>query len=315
MRQKSRSQRGVAELAKQQHGVVAGRQLVRIGYSPSAVSRAVRAGLLHRLHHDVYAVGHVAISRHGFAMAAVLAAGDGSLLSHRSAAWLWGLTSRWANPIEVTATSPRRVRAKIRIHSAQALQPEDRDLQERVPVTTVPRTLLDFAASDHFYLPYALDNAHRLGLLDLIAMDALLTRSKGFRGVARLRTQLEYFRPRGITRSRLERRFRRLIREAGLPRPATNLFIEGFELDVYWPHERFAVELDTYDYHGDPKSFETDRLRHEELKLAGIEMVRVTGERLDREPGAVMRRIERLLDQRRRQLRQFAQTDFDFIVE
>lgn len=306
MRRKSRTHHGIAELAERQHGVVAGRQLVRIGYSLDTVQRAARGGRLHRLHHDVYAVGHVAISRHGRAMAAVLAAGEKSLLSHRSAAWLWGLTARWADPVEVTAVSPRRVRAKICIHSAQALRPEDRSLHEEVPVTAVPRTLLDFAASDHFYLPYALDNARRLGLLDLIEMDALLKRSKGFRGVGRLRAGLENFRPRGITRSRLERHFRRLVREAGLPEPATNLFIEGYERDVYWPHERFAVELDTYDYHGDPKSFESDRLRHEELKLAGIEMVRVTGERLSREPSAVIRRIDRLLHQRRHQLGRIA---------
>jgi very-short-patch-repair endonuclease len=303
MRRKSRSQHEISALAERQHGVVAGGQLTRIGYSIDAVLRAARTGRLHRLHHDVYAVGHPAVSLHGKALAAALAAGDDALLSHRSAAWLWGLTTRWAKPVEVTAASPRRVRTDIRIHSAQALQPEDRDAHDGVPVTAVPRTLLDFAASDPFYLPYALDNAHRLGLLDLIDLDAFLKRSKGFRGVARLRAGLEDFRPQGITRSRLERRFRRLIRDAGLPRPVTNLFIEGYELDVYWPRERFAVELDTYDYHGDPRSFESDRLRHEELKLAGIEMVRVTGERLEREPSAVIRRIERLLDQRRHQLR------------
>lgn len=237
-------------------------------------------------------------------MAAILATGEGALLSHRSAAWLWGLTARWSDPVEVTATSPRRARSKVRIHSAEALRPEDRACHELIAVTAVPRTLLDFAACDPFYLPQALNNAHRLGLLDLIEVDSLLERSKGFRGAGRLRAGLENFRPRGITRSGLERRFRRLIREAGLPRPATNLFVEGYEIDVYWPRERFAVELDTYDYHGDPRSFEKDRLRHEELKLAGIEMVRVTGERLGREPSVVMRRIERLLAQRRRQLDQ-----------
>jgi very-short-patch-repair endonuclease len=303
MRRKSRSHHEISELAARQHGVVAGTQLTRVGYSVDAVLRAARTGRLHRLHHDVYAVGHPAVSLHGEAFAAVLAAGEDALLSHRSAAWLWGLTARWAKPVEVTATSPRRARTDIRIHSAQALQPGDRKVHDGVPVTAVPRTLLDFAAFDSFYLPYALDNAHRMDLLDLIDLDAFLKRSRGFRGVARLRAGLEDFRPGGFTRSRLERRFRRLVRDAGLPKPVTNLFVEGYELDVYWPRERFAVELDTYDYHGDPRSFESDRLRHEELKLAGIEMVRVTGERLDREPSAVMRRIERLLSQRRRQLR------------
>ena len=105
-----------------------------------------------------------------------------------------------------------------------------------------------------------------------------------------------------FTRSRLERRFLALVKTTGLPKPSMNIFAEGYKLDAYWPTERFAVELDTYDYHGSPAAFETDRKRQEDLKLAGIEMIRVTGVRIDREPQAVSRRIRRLLDQRRREL-------------
>jgi len=231
----------------------------------------------------------------------VLSCGEGALLSHRSAAWLWGFTARFYVPVEVTAASPRRVREDIRVHSAAALTDKDRTAREGLPVTAIPRTLLDFAAVDPRYLGWALDNAQRLGLLDLIAIDELISRSKGFRGVARLRTALEIHRPVAFTRSGLERRFLDLVTRSGLPRPSMNLFIEGYELDAYWPNERFAVELDTYDYHGDPRSFEEDRVRHENLKLAGIEMVRITGARLDREPLTVISRLRRLLAQRRTQ--------------
>jgi len=162
--------------------------------------------------------------------------------------------------------------------------------------------LLDFAATDPSYLAQALDNARRLGLLDFIAIDELIERSRGFRGVARLRNAMLAHRPRAFTRSGLERQFLRLASRAGLPTPSMNLFIEGYELDAYWARERFAVELDTYDYHGDPISFERDRLRQEDLKLAGIEMTRVTGIRMDREPEAVAARLRRLLAQRRRDL-------------
>jgi len=82
-----------------------------------------------------------------------------------------------------------------------------------------------------------------------------------------------------------------------------NLFVEGYELDAYWPAQRFAVELDTYDHHGTPTAFEADRLRQESLKLTGIEMIRITGTRMEREPTAVMRRLRRLLAQRHRELR------------
>jgi hypothetical protein len=237
-------------------------------------------------------------------MAAVLASGDGALLSHRSAGWLWGISNRWRQVVEVTAASPRRTRSAIRIHSAGALIQQDIDSVEGIPVTAVPRTLLDLAAVDPRYLGGALASAERRGLLEVAEVDALITRCAGFRGVARLRSALEIFRIPAFTRSGLERRFLGLVAEAGLPMPVSNAFVAGYELDVYWPQHRFAVELDTYDYHGDRASFESDRVRQEDLKLAGIEMVRVTGVRLDREPAAVIARIRILLTKRSRDLLQ-----------
>lgn len=299
MHPKGRSHRSLAELAERQHGVISLGQLDELRYSTHTVKEMLRTGRLHPVHRGTYALGHRAISRHGKCFAAVLSCGEGTLLSHRSAAWLWGLTKRFHLPVEVTATSPRQTRGAIRVHSAAALRAADLASTEGIPVTAVPRTFLDFAAVDPHYLGQALDNAQRLGLLDLIDMDELVGRSRGFRGAARLRTALEIHRPAAFTRSGLERRFLELAQRAGLPPPSMNLYIEGYELDAYWPSERFAVELDTYDYHGTPTAFEGDRIRQENLKLAGIEMVRITGARLEREPNAVMRRLHRLLNQRR----------------
>ena len=179
---------------------------------------------------------------------------------------------------------------------------DDRDVVDRIPVTSISRTLLDFAAVDPRFVGAALDRAEKRDLLDLHALDMLLDRSRGFRGVARLRAALEIYRTPAFTRSRLERRFLALTRAAGLPQPSMNLFVEGYELDAYWPMERFAVELDTYDHHGGRATFETDRLRQEDLKLAGIEMARITGRRIDRESDGVTNRLRRLLNQRRRDL-------------
>jgi very-short-patch-repair endonuclease len=92
------------------------------------------------------------------------------------------------------------------------------------------------------------------------------------------------------------------VRRAGLPTPAANFWVGEYELDAYWPEERFGVELDVYETHGTRAAFESDRLRQENLKLQGIETIRITGPRLDREPAAVMERISTLLEQRRRQL-------------
>lgn len=302
MHTKRRSHRALAELAKKQHGVVSIEQLRGLGYSQEAIRYATKAGRLHPICRGVYAVGHAGISRHGQCLAAVLSWGDGALLSHRSAAWLWGLTKRWQATIEVTAVSPRRLRESICVHSAEVLIPDDCAWSDGIPVTAIPRTLLDFAAVDPYFLSHALDNAHRLGLLDLIAIDALIARSRGFRGVARLRTALEIHRPSAFTRSGLERRFLDLTRRAGLPRPSMNFFVEGYELDAYWPTERFAVELDTYDYHGSPLAFESDRIKQENLKMAGIEMTRVTGMRMNREPKVVVDRLRLLLAKRRQEL-------------
>lgn len=302
MRGEMRSHRARAELAKRQHGVASGQQLRALGYSEDTIAREATTGRLHRLHRDVYAIGHASVSQRGECLAAVLASGDGALLSHRSAAWLWGLSTRRAAPAEVTASSPRAQRGDIRIHSAQALAHVDRTSVDGIPVTAIPRTLLDVAAIDHRSLRWLLDSAERSGLLDFGALDTLLRRSRGFRGVARLRDALEAFRIPAFTRSGLERRFVALVKDAGLPMPSMNRFVDGFELDAYWPRERFAVELDTYDYHGTPSAFEADRLRQEDLKLLGIELTRITGKRLDREPEAVVARLRRLLSQRRRDL-------------
>jgi very-short-patch-repair endonuclease len=202
----------------------------------------------------------------------------------------------------VTATTPPHARPGIEVHNAVVLGESDTTVVDEIPVTSVPRTLLDLAAISRYQPAPALERADRRGLLDLIAIDELLGRSPGHRGAGRLRSALAEFRDPAFTRSGLERRFLRLVKETGLPRPSTNLYVGDYELDAYWPELRFAVELDTYDYHGDSRSFETDRKRQEDLKLSGIEMTRITGRRMESEPGAVANRLRRLLVQRRADL-------------
>jgi hypothetical protein len=274
-----------------------------LGYSQSAVTRATASGRLHRLYHGVYAVGHTDLSPQAECLAAVFACGPGTLLSHHSAAWLWGI-ARWSHlPLSATTPNPRRPRPPIRLHHSRALTAKDRAEIDRIPVTAVPRTLLDLAAAVHSSrLQRLLERAEELRLFDLREVEALLARTAGHPGAGRLRRALSLYRPAPFTRSGLERRFLELVGEMDLPRPVTGFAAAGYELDVYWPEERFAVELDTYETHGSHDSFEDDRLRQENLKLAGIEMTRVTGHRLDREPRQVIKRVTQLLEQRRKQL-------------
>lgn len=294
----------LAELARRQHGVVSlGQMIGSLGYSRSAVTRAANGGRLHRLHRGVYAVGHTCLSAHGKCLAAVFACGPNALLSHHSAAWLWGL-ARWS-PIPISVTVPRRraPRLPIRLHHSRILVAEDRDEIDCIPVTAVPRTALDLAATlRDRQLLRLLERAEELRLFDLRHFDHLLARTRGHPGAGRLRRALDLYRPVPFTRSDAERRFRELLIAAGLPQPATGFAEAGYELDFYWPEVRFAVELDLYETHGSRQSFEEDRLRQENLKLEGVEMVRITGRRLDREPKQVVERITRLLAQRRETL-------------
>jgi len=236
-------------------------------------------------------------------MAAVLACGSAAVASHSTAAWLWGLLRNRPGTIHVAVPTSRRQRQPFRLHFA-ALAAEDRGLREGIPLTALPRTFLDQAAGAH---PAALDRmlerAEERELFDLRAIEALLDRAGGHPGAGALRRALAIYRqPLAFTRSGLEKRFLELVAAAEMPRPAMNTFVEGYELDAYWEVERFAVELDVYETHGSRASLERDRLRQEDLKLRGIEMIRITGRRLEREPRAAIERVGALLRQRRRQL-------------
>lgn len=148
----------------------------------------------------------------------------------------------------------------------------------------------------------SVERTERLGLLDIDDVDRLLERVRGHAGRGKLRRALALHRDPAFSRSRGELRFLELIREAGLPRPAVNTFVAGFELDMYWERERFAVELDGWDAHRTRRAFESDRVRQENLKIAGIEMIRITGRRLANEPVEIAKRLRLLLQRRREQL-------------
>jgi Transcriptional regulator, AbiEi antitoxin len=304
--ERKRLPRGVelAQLAKRQHGVVSIRQLRALGYSEGAVAKGVRAGRLHRLHQGVYAVGHTDLSIQGRCLGAVLGCGRGALLSHWSAAWLLGLMPATSPvPIHVTTPIPRRKRLGLLIHRSRTFTDEDGTVVEGIPVTSVARTALDLAARVRpRSVNRLLQRSEELGVFDLPDFESVLDRNRGHRGRKPLRIAIEIYEPPPFTRSGLELRFFELVLAHGLPRPATNFVEAGHELDVYWPELRFAVELDVFETHGSRLSFEEDRLRQEDLKLAGVEMIRVTGPRLKREPQRVMERLSRLLGIRGREV-------------
>jgi very-short-patch-repair endonuclease len=295
-----RTHQALAGLAARQYGVVTWEQLTRLGYTKATISRAVSAGRLHALHRTVFAVGHQGINRHGLCLAAVMFRGVGALLSYQSAAWLWGIDRTLELPVNVSVRWRGHRQATLGLHHCPALRDEDAAMTELIPVTAVPRTLLDYASTAKDYrLRLAIDRADRLDLLDIDSVDRIIDEVRGHRGAKRLRQEMTIYREKGFTRSGGEKRMLAALADASVRRPTVNMFIEGYEIDFFWERERFAVELDSWEHHRGRRSFEEDRKREDDLTMAGIELIRITGTRLKREPRQVAERISAHLDRRR----------------
>jgi Protein of unknown function (DUF559) len=271
----------VAEVAGRQWGVVSVVQLLAVGLTWAGVVRRVRAGRLRRVHRGVYAVGHRVLRRGGCWMAAVLACGEGAVLSHRSAAAHWELLGSAAALIDVTAPATRHGLPGIRLHRSRFLDARDSTTLHGIAITTVPRTLLDLAATvPPHRLERALAQAQRLRLYDQRAITDLLARSNGHRGTAALATATCREDPKW-TRSELESWFLTLVRDAGLPEPLVNASLAApdhppLEVDFHWPTHRLVVELDGWETHRTRAAFEQDRTRDAALTAAGWRVVRFT---------------------------------------
>jgi very-short-patch-repair endonuclease/predicted transcriptional regulator of viral defense system len=290
--------RRLAALADRQHGRVARWQLLALGYGPDAIKYRVGIGRLHAVHQGVYAVGHTGSTAKSGWISAVLACGPEAVLSHRHAAALWELRGSPTGPVHVTVPSRNgRNRPGIKIHRASQLLPEERTEIDGIPVTSLARTLLDYAEdTTTLWLERAFETADRRDLLDLNAIEAQLERSPGRRGRQRLSKLVDGYRgPGPELRSELERRFWRLIEEAGLPLPLTNVVVEGELVDAYWPNERLVVELDGYGYHRTRRDFENDRERDRILELARVQRLRITYDRLRHKPHAAVQDVRVLL--------------------
>ena len=224
-------------------------------------------------------------------MAAVLAGGSGAVLSHRSAAELWGLIDGISGPIHLTVPT-KRARPGILLHRG-GVPDDERTEIEGIPVTTVPRTILDCApAMSERQLERLINEADVLRLHDRLSIPTLLHRYPRRPGSRRLTEALEK-RNAGSSRTRsdLEELLIELADELGLRRPETNVVLaidgETFEIDALWRAERVAVELDSRAFHLTPLAFERDRRRDRKLSAAGWRPVRITWRQITRERAAV----------------------------
>jgi very-short-patch-repair endonuclease len=276
----------VARIAARQHGVISVQQLRGVGIDKSATSRRLKLGRLHRIHRGVYAVGHRGLSWHGRWMAAVLACGEGTVLSHGSAASLWGLLKPIEGPIHVSipSTTGRSKRRGIHLHRAPSLrlpsltEPSPSPSyspgrggrrgrlltthRANIPVTTVPRTIEDLRASS-LIEPHLVRRAIRQAELKGLRLEGIET---------------------DRTRSDLEAAFLALFAHHRIPPPEVNPKIGRYEVDFLWRAQKLIIEADTWTYHRGSISFEDDHARDLELREQGYAVRRFTDRQLESEP-------------------------------
>lgn len=268
----------VARIAARQHGVVSVEQLRAARLDKRATSRRVQSGRLHAVHRGVYAVGHTKLSFEGRCMAAVLALGEGAVVSHQSAAALWGMLKPHSGPIHITlpGDSGRRPRCGITIHRSHSLIAGVSIVRNGIRVTKPARALRDMhrTVSDGTYR-----GAVRRSLdLRLISTDQLRSDEH-------------------LTRSELERLFLALCRRHRLPQPEVNARAGPYEVDFLWRTQGLIVETDGFRHHGDRSAFERDRARDAHLQGLGYRVLRFTHRQLTDDRSAVVAALRSLLGQ------------------
>jgi very-short-patch-repair endonuclease len=280
-------------IASSGHGVVTRAELLNAGVTRREIAARLKRGGLIRVHRGVYRVGHRAPSAEATYLAAVLAAGEGALLSGRAAAHLLGLVKGAPPPPEVIARTQRRIEG-VRTRRARSLNARDATTWRGIPVTTVARTLVDIAPD----LPLdALARAcHEAGVRHGTTprmVEAVLARRPSSPGAKELRRVIHG--DIHVTLSKLEAHFLELLRNAGLPLPVTNRPAGTRRVDCRWPEHRLTVELDGYRFHNSRHSWEQDRHREREARARGDEFRRYTYGDVSEDPVLMLEEISSLI--------------------
>ena len=274
--------------------MVTRRALLSAGFSPKEIEGRLLRGTLIRVHRGVYRVGHLAPSLEATNLAAVWACGDGALLCGAAAAHAFGLIDwRPATP-EVLTPTERRVRG-IRTRRCRALGTEDRTIRDRVPITSVPRTLVDMAG--RLSVDALATACHRAGGLHRATprhVAAVFGRYPNPPGRARLVFVMSGGAP--VSLSKLESRFLRRLREAKLALPdQTNKYADEHRVDCRWIGRRLTVELDSYRWHNSMRSWQKDRDRERAAYARGDQHRRYTWADVAHEPRAMLAELSSLL--------------------
>ncbi len=287
-------ERAIAKIAGRQDNVIGWEQLLGAGLGRGAIAHRLRAAWMQRMHHGVYLIGPAPPTLMARGRAAAMACGADAVVSHRSAAEMFGLLGEVGGDVDVTVVGRNpHGRPGIRLHRVQALPRHEVTKMRGIPMTTVARTIADLAATEpRNEVEHAFQEALYRKIVTDKAVAAIIRREPRRRGAPLIRAVLDD--PR-MTRSEKERALLRLIEQAQLPRPLTNVNVHGYLADAYWPGEGLIVEFDGWDAHGHRLAFESNRKRDQVLLAHGIRSMRVTGRHLKDEPLGLTARIAQAL--------------------
>jgi very-short-patch-repair endonuclease len=282
------------DIARRQHWVITRAQLLSLGFSSKAIRHRVMRGRLHAVGSGLYAVGRPQLTREGQWMAAVLACGEGAVLSHRSAAALWGFGTERRGVIDVSVGRHCSLRRPgIRVHSRPSLAAGEIGSHLNIPLTQPVRTLIDVAIElPRNRLERAVNEADKRDLIDPESLRAALDDHTGEPGVRPLRELLDRHAFR-LSDSDLEVRFRAIAREAGLPTPLTKQWVNAFEVDFFWPDLGLVVETDGLRYHRTASAQSRDVLRGQTHTAAGLTALRFSHYQVRYAPNHVVRILQK----------------------
>ncbi len=275
-------------LVRRQHGAIARRQLLELGLSPRRIERRIASGRLHPVWRGVYAVGRPLLDKHGSWMAAVLACGPDAVLSHSSAAALWGFGVEQGGLIDISVPAGRRSRLQgIRAHRRTETVLDDVLVHAGIPLTSPVRTLIDQATRLRpMQLERAVNEADKLDRVRADALHGLLDNYRGQPGVAPLRKLLDPLTFR-LSDSELEQLMRPVARAAGLPTPETKVWVDGYEVDFFWPELGIVVETDGLKYHRTASQQKRGLERDQAHLAAGMWPLRFSHWQVKHEPAHV----------------------------
>jgi very-short-patch-repair endonuclease/predicted transcriptional regulator of viral defense system len=292
------------ELAGRQHGIVTRQQLLALGFTSRSIEHRRRTGRLHLVARGVYAVGWPALDRRRRWMAAVLACSEDAGLSHRSAAALLGIGDEMPGRIDISV--PRRCelrRPGLLIRGRPSLPTSDIGFSDGIPVTSPVRTLIDLTTElDIVAVERAVNDADKRNLIDPESLRTALDRYAGEPGVRPLRKLLDKLTFR-LSDSELEIYFRPIARSAGLPSPSSKQWVNGFEVDFFWPELGLVVETDGLRYHRTPSAQARDARRDRAHVLAGMTPLRFTHYEVRYERHQVRRALTKVLALLQRRIR------------